>query len=104
MGDITLQKVTNKEDPKKNGLLIDYAKDAVPMPDLGFRFDQTPVDAQVTAVTTVVTNEQRALLTGSVDPTTALATYITDLKAAGLTTIITEVQKQYAAWKTASGK
>jgi putative aldouronate transport system substrate-binding protein len=104
MGDITLQKVTNKEDPKKNQLLIDYAKDAVPMPDLGFRFDQTPVAAQVTAITTVVTTDQRALLTGSVDPATALPKYISDLKAAGLDTITTEVQKQYAAWKAASGK
>jgi putative aldouronate transport system substrate-binding protein len=104
MGDITLQKVTNKEDPSKNPKLIDYAKDAVPMPDLGFRFDQTPVAAQVTAVQAVVDGESRALLTGSVDPTTALPKYISDLKAAGLDTIIAEVQKQYTAWKAASKK
>jgi putative aldouronate transport system substrate-binding protein len=103
MGDITLQKVTNKEDPKKNQLLIDYAKDAIPMPSLGFRFDQTPVSAEVTAVTTVKDNEERALLTGSVDPATALPQYISDLKAAGLDTIIKEVQKQYDAWKQAKG-
>jgi putative aldouronate transport system substrate-binding protein len=104
MGDITLQKVTNKEDPNKNQLLIDYAKDAVPMPSLGFRFDQTPVAAEVTAVTTVKDNGERALLTGSVDPATALPQYIADLKAAGLDKIITEVQKQYDAWKTAKGE
>lgn len=74
------------------------------MPDLGFRFDQTPVVAQVTATQAVVDGEQRALLTGSVDPKTALPQYIADLKAAGLDTIIAEVQKQYAAWKVASGK
>ena len=104
MGDITLQKVTTKEDPNKNALLISYATDAVPMPDLGFRFDQTPVVAQVTAVQAVVDGGQRALLTGSVDPATALPQFIADLKAAGLDTIIAEVQTQYAAWKVASGK
>jgi putative aldouronate transport system substrate-binding protein len=103
MGDVTLQKVTNKEDPDKNQMLIDYSSDAIPMPSLGFRFDQSPVAAEVTAVQTVVDNEQRALLTGSVDPATALPTFIADLKAAGLDTIITEVQTQYAAWKTAKG-
>jgi putative aldouronate transport system substrate-binding protein len=103
MGDITLQKVTNKEDPKKNQLLIDYAKDATPMPSLGFRFDQTPVNAEFTAVQTAKTNEERALLTGSVDPTTALPTYIADLKSAGLDKILAEYQKQYAAWKKAKG-
>ena len=104
MGDITLQKVTNKEDPEKNQLLIDYAKDAVPMPSLGFRFDQTPVSAEVTAVQAVVDNEQRALLTGSVDPATALPQFISDLKAAGLDTVITEVKTQYDAWKKAKGE
>jgi len=104
MGDITLQKVTNKEDPKKNQLLIDYAKDALSMPSLGFRFDQTPVAAEVTAVQAVVDSEQRALLTGSVNPATALPKFVSDLKAAGLDTITTEVQKQYTAWKAASGK
>ncbi len=103
MGDITLQKVTNKEDPQKNKLLIDYAKDAVPMPSLGFRFDQTPVAAEVTAIQAVVDNGQRALLTGSVDPAKALPQFISDLKAAGLDKVMTEVQTQYDAWKKAKG-
>lgn len=101
MGDVTLQKVTNKEDPAKNQLLIDYSADAIPMPTLGFTFDPTPVAAQVTALQAVVDGSQRALLTGSVDPTTELPKYIAALKAAGLEALITEVQKQYTAWKAA---
>ena len=102
--DVTLQYVTNKQDPTTNQKLIDYAKDAVPMPSLGFRFDPAPVNAEVTAVNSVVDGQQRALLTGSADPTTALPQYISDLKAAGLEKIIVEVQNQYAAWKAAKSK
>jgi len=104
MGDVTLQKVTNKEDPAKNQLLIDYSADAIPMPTLGFTFDPTPVAAQVTALQAVVDGSQRALLTGSVDPTTELPKYIAALKAAGLEALITEVQTQYTAWKAAKGQ
>ena len=104
MGDITLQKVTNKEDPKKNQLLIDFAKDAFMEPSLGFRFDPQPVSAEITAVNAVVQGSERALLTGYVDPATALPKYIADLKAAGLDKVIAEVQKQYTAWKAATKK
>lgn len=104
MGDVTLQKVTNKEDPEKNQKLIDYSADAISMPSLGFRFDQTPVVAQVTAIQAVVDGSQRALLTGAVNPTTALPQFIADLKAAGLDTVMAEVQTQYDAWKAAKGQ
>ena len=104
MGDITLQKVTNKEDPKKNQLLIDFAKDAFMEPSLGFRFDPKAVSAEITAVNAVVQGSERALLTGYVDPATALPKYNADLKAAGLDKVIAEVQKQYAAWKAATSK
>ena len=104
MGDITIQKVTNKEDPKKNQLLIDFGKDAFMEPSLGFRFDPQPVSAEITAVNALVLGSQRALLTGYVDPATELPKYIADLKAAGLDKIIAEIQKQYTAWKAATGK
>jgi putative aldouronate transport system substrate-binding protein len=103
LGDVSLQKVTNKEDPDKAALLIDYSKDALMHPSLGFRWNPDPVAAEITAVQSVVDGGQRALTTGYVDPTTALPKFIADLKAAGLDKIIAECQKQYAAWKTAKG-
>lgn len=102
--DITIQKVTNKEDPKKNQLLIDYAKDAFSEPSLGFRFRPESVNAEITAINTVVDGGQRALLTGYVDPTTALPKFIQDLKNAGLDTVLAEVQKQYSAWEAAASQ
>lgn len=102
--DITIQKVTNQEDPKKNQLLIDYAKDAFPEPSLGFRFRTETVDAEITAINAVVDGGQRALLTGYVDPATELPKFLTDLKNAGLEKVRAEVQKQYTEWKAASSK
>ena len=43
----------------------------------------------------------RSMLTGAVDPSTALPQYISDLKAAGLDEIKADVEKQYNEWKAA---
>ena len=45
--------------------------------------------------------QHRSLLTGAVDPATALPQYISDLKAAGLDDIKADIEKQYAEWKAA---
>jgi putative aldouronate transport system substrate-binding protein len=103
VGDIMLQKVTNKEDPDKNRLLIEYSNDALNHPALGFRFRTEPIVAQLTAVNSVVDGMSRALWTGYVDPAVELPKYINDLKAAGLESIQAEVETQYAAWKEAKG-
>jgi len=101
LGDQALQSVTNKENPDKAKLLIEYSKDAFMHPSLGFRFVPDAVSAEITAVQSVVDGGQRALTTGYVDPTTELPKFLADLKAAGLDTVIAEVQKQYTAWKAA---
>jgi len=103
-GDVTLQKVTNKEDPNKNQLLIDYSKDALQHPSLGFRFRTEPVAAEITAIQTVVDGMQRALLTGYVDPNVELPKFLQALKDAGLDKVKAEVEKQYADWKVKKGQ
>jgi putative aldouronate transport system substrate-binding protein len=102
--DITIQYVTNKEDPNKNQLLIDYAKDAFPEPSLGFRFRTEPVAAEITALQAVVDGSQRALMTGYVDPAVELPKFLQAMKDAGLDKILAEVQKQYTEWKAAATK
>jgi len=99
VGNIMMQAVTNKEDPDKNRLLIEYADDALNHPSLGFRFRTEPVAAELTAIDAVTAGTRRALKTGYVDPAEVLPTYISDLKAAGLDTFVDEVKNQYAEWE-----
>jgi len=104
LGNTLLQAVSNKEDPNKNKMLIDYSNDSVDHPSLGFRFRTDPVAAELTAITAVADGLNRALLTGYVDPADELPNYIDALKAAGLDTVKAEVEKQYDEWKAAKGE
>ncbi len=101
IGNTMLQAVTNKEDPDKNRMLIEYSNDAIDHVALGFRFRNEPIAAELTAVNAVNDGMSRALWTGYVDPEVELPKFIADLKAAGFDTIFAEVQKQYDAWKAA---
>jgi len=102
--DITIQKVSNKEDPNKNQMLIDYSKDALPHPSLGFRFRTDPVSAELTAIKTVSDGMQRSLMTGNVDPAVELPKYIQALKDAGLDKVKAELEKQYSEWTKTKGQ
>lgn len=104
LGNTLLQAVSNKEDPNKNKMLIDYSNDSVDHPSLGFRFRTEPVAAELTAIAAVADGMNRALLTGYVDPAVELPKYIDALKAAGLDTVMAEVEKQYEAWKATKGQ
>ncbi len=99
VGNTMLQAVSNKEDPNKNKMLIEYANDSVNSPSLGFRFRSEPVAAELTALQGVVDGMDQALRSGYVDPAVELPKYVEDLKAAGLETVKTEVENQYTAWK-----
>ena len=68
LGNTLLQAVSNKEDPDKNRMLIEYSNDSIDHPSLGFRFRTEPVAAELTAVTAVAEGTTRALMTGYVDP------------------------------------
>jgi putative aldouronate transport system substrate-binding protein len=103
LGNIMIQAVTNKEDPEKNRLLVEYSNDSLDHPALGFRFRTEPVAAELTALDTVRTGTDRALYTGYVDPEEVLPTYIDDLKAAGLETFLDEVRSQYSTWEETKG-
>jgi len=104
LGNTLLQAVSNKEDPNKNRMLIEYSNGSVDHPSLGFRFRTDPVAAELTAITAVADGLNRALLTGYVDPAVELPKYIDALKAAGLDTVKEEVQKQYDAWQASKGQ
>lgn len=64
----------------------------------GFSFDMAPVQSQYTAVANVVSQYQRALECGSVDPAVELPNFIQKLKEAGIDEVIAEKQTQLNAW------
>lgn len=104
LGDTQIQAVSNKEDPEKNRMLIEYSNDAIDHPSLGFRFRTEPVAAELTALSAVVDGMNRALMTGTVNPDEELDGYIQALKDAGLDTVKAELQKQYDDWKASKSK
>ena len=102
LGNTAIQHVTTNEDPEKNKRLQEYSKDAIMHPSLGFRYVvPAELEAQLAAVVNVQDSMNRSMLTGAVDPSTALPQYISDLKAAGLDEIKADIEKQYNEWKAA---
>ena len=100
MGNTVIQDVTTIEDPEKNKLLQEYSEDAIPHPTLGFRYVcPTELESQWAAVNNVQDANNRALLTGAVDPAT-IPSYVEQLNAAGLQDIKADIEAQYAEWKT----
>lgn len=103
-GNTQIQYVTNKEDPEKNRRLIEYSDDAFEHPSLGFRFDKTPVEAEITAINAVMDTYWSSLLYGYVDPSSELPKFIEELKAAGIDKVKAEIQRQYDTWKTTKNR
>lgn len=71
---------------------------------LGFYFDSTNVTAQYTAVKNVISQYEKGLEYGLLDPEVELPTFIEKLKAAGIDDIIAEKQAQLDAWVEANDK
>ncbi len=96
---------------KDSGHSADYFAQRVKQNDsaelskaFGFSFDMSPVQSQYTAVTNVVSQYQRALECGSVDPAVELPNFIKKLKDAGVEEVIAEKQKQLNAWAAENKK
>jgi putative aldouronate transport system substrate-binding protein len=107
VGNTKLQYVTEAEDPQKNAMLQSYADDAVPTASLGFRFDSEPIRDQAVSVTSVIEEYANPLMCGAVDPDDpdhGIEAMKAALKEAGIDDILTEVNKQYTAWKAAQTK
>lgn len=65
---------------------------------LGFSFDSENVKSEVSQVTSVITEYDSLLGTGTVDPDTMYQEFIDKLKSAGIDNLIAEVQTQVDTW------
>ena len=61
---------------------------------MGFTFDPTPVQDQISAVSNVKAEYYKALVTGAVDPDEYIEKLVQEMKDAGSEEIIAEMQKQ----------
>lgn len=68
-------------------------------PLVGFNFDPTPVQTEIAAIKNVSAAVAIPLKSGSVEVDDLLPKAITKFKEAGADKVITEMQKQYDAWK-----
>ncbi|WP_314590487.1 ABC transporter substrate-binding protein [Paenibacillus terrigena] len=72
---------------------------ATKSPLMGFKFDNTPVMAEIANLATVIDEHLPGLDTGTVDPNTNLKVFQDKLKLAGIDKVIDEMAKQIEAWK-----
>ncbi len=79
---------------REDTIIIDDAA-AIVRPTSGFRFDRTKVDAQYTALQSVVDEYMGLLEEGFLEPEKSLAEYRSRMKEAGIDTVIAEMQAQY---------
>ena len=71
-------------------------ENALPSPILGFSMDKEPISDELDAIIAIFTAWRPALMTGA-DPT-ALDNMLSEMKDAGLQTVIDELQAQIDAW------
>ena len=86
------------DDPDVWEQLGEFNKNAQPSPAKGFVWDNAEVLNEVTACNNVVEKYRAGLLTGCLDPETAIPQMNQELDAAGINTIIEAKQAQLDAW------
>lgn len=85
-------------------MVQDWVAEAEESPYLGFMFDTAPIETQLTACTALQAQYWPNIVTGAVDPETAVPEYYAAMDAAGLQDIQDELQRQldeFMASKTA---
>lgn len=67
-------------------------------PIMGFKFQVTPVSAEIANINTVIDEYKPGLDTGTIDASAKLAEFQDKLKKAGIDKLVEEAQKQLDAW------
>ena len=90
--------VTAGNDPGYNEQLIQENKEAKTSRALGFSFDSSSVQTEISAISAVGSQYMTGFLTGSMDIDENYDKFIADLKSAGIDTVIAEKQRQLDEW------
>jgi putative aldouronate transport system substrate-binding protein len=103
-GDQFKDLLLDNEDPQKWEKFLEYNNAGTVENSLGFVFDKTPVETEVSACKTVIGTYYKQLFCGAADVDATVKKMDNELKASGADTVIAEMQKQYDAWRAANGK
>lgn len=91
------------DDPDVHQQMTDFNNSAKRSKALGFTFDPTNVQNQITACSNVATKYTIGIESGSLDPAEALPKFQEELKSAGIDQIIAEKQRQLDEWAAGNG-
>lgn len=98
-GNQFLSKVWEGNDPNSRQIALDKLENAVWSPAIGFTVDTSGLENEISALTNVVAEYRGGLCAGVLDPETVLPEFIDKLNASGMKELISEVQRQYDAWR-----
>lgn len=99
-GSYALSSVTESEfegvkaDPNMWDVVFEGYEDAIVAADRGFAFDPTPVEMQVAQLTVLMEKWNPRMMTGTINPETAIPEALAEMEAAGLRDVIAEAQRQ----------
>lgn len=102
-GDQFKDLLLDNEDPDKWEKFLEYNDAGIVEKSLGFMFDKTPVENQISACKAVVTTYYKELMCGAVDVDSTVKKMSDELNTSGVNDVIKEMQKQYDAWLAKKG-
>ncbi|CDZ23432.1 hypothetical protein CCDG5_0289 [[Clostridium] cellulosi] len=100
LGNQFINYLTTTQDPNLWKSYEEYNDKATALPSLGFIFDPTPVKDQVNSCSNTVTAYYKQLFYGTCDVDKTVSAFKKELKANGVDELLSEMQKQYDAWKS----
>lgn len=98
-GDQFKDYLMSNEDPQKWEKFLEFNEQGLVLNSLGFVFDKTNVESQISACKNVVQTYYKQLFTGSVEVEPTVEQFEKELKAAGVDELIAEMQRQYDEWR-----
>jgi len=89
----------SNEDPQKWEKFLKFNEEGLVLNSLGFVFDKTNVETQISSCKNVVQAYYKQLFTGAVEVEPTVEQFAKELKAAGVDELIAEMQRQYDEWR-----
>ena len=98
-GDQFKDYLMSNEDPQKWDKFLKFNEEGLVLNSLGFMFDKTNVETEISACKNVVQTYYKQLFTGAVEVEPTVEQFEKELKAAGVDELIAEMQRQYDDWR-----